>query len=290
MLLVCAIWGANFTVTKLAFAHLAPLAFTAVRFVAGSAVLALLVRLLEPPAARLSGRLMWRLLWLGILGNTFYQVGFVLGLARSSATSTSLILAAAPAAVAVFAAIFMRERVSARAACGIALGIGGVTLVVFSRPGAELRISPGDLFTVGAMLSWSLYTVGLNTVAGLSSLRVTAWTIYLGTPGIILAAIPELGRTDWRAVGWSGWTALSYSVLLSLILAYVIWNRNVREVGGTRTAIYLCVTPLLAVLVAWAAMGERPGLMHVIGGGAIVAGVVLTRLPGRAQQDLPPID
>ncbi len=44
MLLVCLIWGANFSVMKAAFAHLPPLAFTAVRFTVSSLLLYGLVR------------------------------------------------------------------------------------------------------------------------------------------------------------------------------------------------------------------------------------------------------
>src|SRR3954469_6878220 len=101
MVLVCAIWGGNFTVTKLAFAHVTPLAFTAVRFLAGSALLLVLVRAVEGRGSFPSPPLLRRLFWLALFGNTLYQLGFVFGLQRSTATNTSLILASAPAVVAI---------------------------------------------------------------------------------------------------------------------------------------------------------------------------------------------
>ena len=282
MLFVCLIWGANFTVTKLAFAHLSPLAFTAVRFVAGSLLLLLVARVVEGPAAFPRGRLLWRLVWLGVVGNTLYQLGYVLGLAHSTATNTSLIISSSPAVVAILAAALGLEETTRRTRAGIALGIAGMVVIVLTRAGGHLQAAPGDLFTVGALLAWSIYTVGLRGVTGVSSLRLTAWTTCFGTPALLLAGLPELHRVRWSAVGWGAWGALAYAVVLSLIIGYLIWNRSVRAVGPTRTAIYMCVTPLVALFVAWAALGERPTWLHAAGAGLIVAGVVLTRLPAGA--------
>lgn len=277
MLLVCLIWGANFVVTKLAFAEMAPLAFTSVRFLSGSVLLALIVRAVQGPAPRPPGKALLRLLWLGVCGNTLYQLGFVFGLSRSTATNTSLILSASPAVVAILAAALGLERPTARAQLGIVLGIAGVAVVVLARGAGVLRASSGDLLTVGALLSWAVYTVGLRSMSGLSPLRVTAWVTYTGTPGIVLAGLPDLLRTDWRALGWQAWAALAYATVASLILGYLLWNRSVRAVGETRTAIYMCVVPLVALLCGWAILGERPSGLHVLGGTLIVAGVLLTR-------------
>ena len=278
MLFVCLIWGANFTITKLAFAELPPLAFTALRFAAASVLLFAVVRVVEGPIAVPRGALLWRLAGLGIFGNTLYQLGFVLGLARSTATNTSLIISASPAVVAILGTALGIERTTARIRWGIALGLAGVAVVVLARSGAALRAGPGDLFNVGALLCWSIYTVGLRRVDGLSPLQVTAWTTLLGTPGLVLAGIPELSRVRWSAVDVRGWGGLAYAVVLSLIVGYLLWNRSVRAVGGTRTAIYMCVVPLVALLTAWAALGEQPSILHPIGGALIVAGVLLTRL------------
>jgi drug/metabolite transporter (DMT)-like permease len=84
-------------------------------------------------------------------------------------------------------------------------------------------------------------------------------------------------RLDWGAVKWSAWAALAYATILSLVVAYLLWNRSVKAVGGTRTAIYMCVTPLFAVSGAWLLLGERPHPLQGVGAVLIVAGVLLTR-------------
>ena len=85
-------------------------------------------------------------------------------------------------------------------------------------------------------------------------------------------------RVHWAAVGPAGWLGLAYAVVLSYIVGYLLWNRNVRAVGATRTAIYMCVTPLVAALIAWAVLGEQPGPLHAAGAAMIVSGVLLTKV------------
>src|SRR5688572_27048163 len=81
MLLVCLIWGFNFSITKSAFDQIPPLPFTAIRFAMSSLLLWLVLRVVEGPAQLPQGALR-RLVILGLVGNSFYQLAFMLGLAR----------------------------------------------------------------------------------------------------------------------------------------------------------------------------------------------------------------
>jgi drug/metabolite transporter (DMT)-like permease len=86
-----------------------------------------------------------------------------------------------------------------------------------------------------------------------------------------------LVHLDWSAVSTTAWAALAYATLLSLVVAYVLWNRSVQAVGGTRTAIYMCVTPLVASAAAWAMLGEQARPSQAVGAILIIVGVLLTR-------------
>src|SRR6185312_2063497 len=118
MLLVCLIWGLNFSITKLALAQIPPLPFTAIRFLIASLVLWLLLRVLEGPARLPSGALR-TLVFLGLLGNTCYQLTFTVGLALTTATNSALILSTLPTVVAVLAGALGLERINPRMWWGI---------------------------------------------------------------------------------------------------------------------------------------------------------------------------
>jgi drug/metabolite transporter (DMT)-like permease len=283
MLLVCLIWGANFSVTKLALAEIPPLAFTALRFGASSVLMWAVLRLAEGPA-ELPRRTWLRLALLGVVGNTLYQLGFILGLDRTTASNSALLLAAMPTVVTVMAGALGLEHITARMRWGTAIATAGVVLVVVSRGvGFSRGTLAGDLLTVAAVLCWAAYTLGLRTLpASITPLRVTTLTMLTGTPGLVLAGLPELARLDWGAVGPAGWAGLAYSSLFSLVLAYLLWNTSVRNVGASRTSIFMCVTPLVAVTAAWLLLGERPVPMQGIGAVLIVAGVLLSRRIDRA--------
>jgi drug/metabolite transporter (DMT)-like permease len=278
MLLVCLIWGLNFSVTKSAFDQIPPLPFTAVRFIISGLLLWLVLRVVEGPAKLPPGAFKL-LVILGVVGNTCYQLAFTLGLAQTTASNSALILSTVPTVVALFAGALGLERITTRMWLGIALGTLGVILVITTRGVAfDLRTLAGDLLTVLAVLFWAGYTVGLRRVpSGVSPLRVTTITTFTGTPGLVLAGLPGVLRVDWPRVSVDAWLALGYATVLSLVVAYLLWNRSVKKIGGTRTAIYMCLTPLVAVLGAWLLLGERPHPLQGVGAVLIITGVLLTR-------------
>lgn len=281
MLLVCLIWGMNFSVTKSAFDQLAPLPFTAIRFIGSSLLLWIIVRVSEGKV-RLSRRVLTHLIVLGLVGNTFYQLAFMLGLARTTATNSALLLSTVPTVVALFAGALGLERITRRMWCGITLGTLGVVLVIATRGvGFDSVTLAGDLLTALAVLCWAGYTLALRRVAeGVSPLRVTAITTIAGTPGLLIAGLPGVLRLNWGDVGLNAWLALAYSSVMSLVIAYLLWNRSVKAIGGARTAIYMCLTPVVAVFGAWLLLGERPHPLQAVGAIFIITGVLLTRTGG----------
>jgi drug/metabolite transporter (DMT)-like permease len=89
--------------------------------------------------------------------------------------------------------------------------------------------------------------------------------------------MPEISRTSWLALPIGGWGALAYSGILALVLAYLFWYRGVRVLGPTRSAMYGNLQPVIALIVAWLALGETPTVVQIVGAAAILFGLVLTR-------------
>jgi drug/metabolite transporter (DMT)-like permease len=277
MFLVALIWGVNFSVTKGAFQTFSPLAFTGVRFALASIFLVPLVFRLEGAEPLPRGALV-RLVVLGVVGNTLYQLAWISGLERTTASNSALILASMPTIVAVMAVVLGLEPLRPRVIGGVLVASLGVVLVVAARgTGFGEATMAGDLLSLAAVVCWSGYTLGLRSLPGdISPLRVTMVTTVAGAPALLLAGLPSIVRMNWSAVGWEGWAALAYSTVLSLLVAYVIWNRSVKVVGPSRTVIYMCLTPLVAVIAAAVLLGERPRPLQAAGAALIIAGVVLT--------------
>jgi drug/metabolite transporter (DMT)-like permease len=278
MILVVVIWGANFSITKIALLQIPPLGFAALRFLTAGALLWIVLRLVEGPRRPPPGALR-KLIWLGLIGNSIYQTCFMLGLTYSTAANASLIIATTPAMVAAAGAALGIERLRRVAIVGIIMAIGGVALILSAR-GLQFTSEGllGDLLLLGCALSWTAYTLGVRSLGGgLSPLMITTWTTITGAPALLLLGLPDLLGTDWTAVSPGAWGGMAYSVVLAVVVAYLLWNNSVRVAGSNKTAIYGCAIPLVATLVAWPMLGEMPTIVQGIGAVLIVTGVLLTR-------------
>src|SRR6185295_7489648 len=125
---------------------------------------------------------------------------------------------------------------------------------------------------------WALYTAGSKRlIHTYGSMKATTIMMVTGTPVLLLISAPSLLRQDWSRVRPIAWAGLIYSALLAIALAYIIWNHGVRRIGSTRTAIYSNVTPIVAILVAWFALGEAPTAGQIAGAIVIFAGIYMVR-------------
>lgn len=278
MLLVCLIWGTNFSIVKFALGVMPPLAFTALRFVVSSLLLAALLYRQEG-GIRFPAGAIRPLILLGILGNTLYQLAFTLGLAHTTATNSALIISTMPTIVLLFGAVFRIERPTPKMAVGVLLATAGVILVITAKGVAfERKHLTGDLLSVLALFCWAGYTLGVRRyLRGVTPLSITTLTTLTGAPGLLLAGLPELATLNLATVPLAAWGAMAYASVLSLVVAYFIWNASVQRVGSSRTAIYMCVTPLVAAGAAWMILGERPVPLQGVGALLIFTGVLISR-------------
>ncbi|MEP7270854.1 MAG: DMT family transporter [Acidobacteriota bacterium] len=278
MLIVVLIWGINFVVVKSAFAEMPPLAFTALRFVITSATFALLL-ISRGQMKTLPEGTLWRVIWLGLVGNTLYQGLFALGLSMTTAANSSMLLTTTPALLALVGGLLGIEQVTRRMWVGIALATTGIALVMTAR-GASLSVSTlrGDLLTLASVLCWVAYALGVRTVSRqISSLQLTAMSMLAGTPGLVLLGAPGLLQVKWTEISVAAWLGLAYSALLSLVVAYLLYNRSIRRIGSVGTSIYGSAIPVITALLAWPILGERPTLLQGMGAALIIAGVLAAR-------------
>lgn len=277
------IWGINFPVAKAALGVLTPSAFNALRFPLASLVVlaALLARgsLAAPERADIP-----RILVLGILGNLVYQQFFIFGLALTRAGTASILLAGTPIITALLSSLLGHERPAARIWIGVAATFAGIVLVVAGgtasgQDGAHSL--PGDLLMVSASLSWAVYTVGARPlIQRYGSIQITAWTLWIGTVGLVAIGLSDVLATDLRALPARAWLGIVYAGALSIGVAYLIWYSGVKYMGNTRTAVFSNLVPVVALVAAWVQLGEVPQAWQVTGAVVIMAGVTLAQARG----------
>lgn len=272
------IWGVNFSVVKYGTTLIDPLAYNGVRVTLAAVVLLAVVLAMRAPLP--PRPVIVALMGLGVLGNGVYQLLFVEGIARTSATDGALVIAASPAFIAIIGRLRGVERVKPRGVIGILLSIVGIALVVLATASGNDGTSSlfGDLLVLLGSLSWALYTVLLKPhTEHVNGMQLSAFTMLGGAVPLLVVAAPAIARTSWTALPSLGWMALVYSGLFALVIAYYFWYHGVRVLGPTRTSMYSNLQPVIAVLVAWALLHETPTVWQTVGAASIVTGLLLTR-------------
>ncbi len=280
------IWASNFSVVKFALRDMSPLAFNGMRFAVASTVLWVTVRV-GGITTTIPRRHWPALIGLGVLGNTVYQILFIYGIDWTLAGNASLMLAATPIFTTLLSVMFRQERIALLAWSGVSISVVGIALVVWGGTQAVSFSSEtvrGDLTVLCAAVAWSAYTVGANPlVRRYGALPVTAVTMWVGGVGLLAASVPAFLAQDWSAVRPVSWLALIYSGAFAIALAYFIWYYSIHQIGTTRTAVYSNFIPVVALVIAWLALGELPTWLQIVGAAGIVAGTILVRL-GRIER------
>lgn len=275
--IVVILWGLNFVVLKGVLPRFDPMALAATRFVLVAATLEVLLRW-RGRGERLARR-DWRpFLVSAVFGYTLYQGAFILGLNRSTAFSTALLINTGPAWAAALLALSGVERVSAGRWGGIGVALLGLAVYVGPSLASGTPAGMGDLLALLAAASWALHGI-LNKplLTRYSALHVTTRTFQMGAMLFVPTAIPALLHQDWAGVGATAWAGVGYSVLFPITVAVTLWNWAIGQRGVGRTFVYQHLVPVTSGILSWLFLGEAFGLRKVAGGALVLLGVALTR-------------
>jgi drug/metabolite transporter (DMT)-like permease len=282
LLLMTFFWGSNFTVIKAALREMPGPAFNGLRMVLASVVFLVLIAWrggLLAGVRAIPARDWPAILGLSLVGHGLYQYLFMGGVARTSASNSAVIFGCTPITVSLLSAWLGHERPGWRRWVGTAISLTGIYLVVGygARGGTSSLV--GDAMIVGAMVSWAIYTVGAKPLLSrYSPLFITGLTMALGTAIYAPFALMWLEGVPLSGVSHAAWAGIVYSALFSLVAAYVIWYTAVQQLGGSHTAMYSNIVPMVAMAIAAIVLGEPLTATKLVGAAAVLSGVLLTRL------------
>lgn len=280
MLVAVVLWAVNFSLVKVALKEMSPMGFNGIRL-AFASILLILFLAVNRESFRVDGPDFWKLVVLGIVGNTAYQILFINGIYVTTASNTAIIIAITPAFIAVLSSVLKHERLNWAAWMGIFISFVGFYLVILRNSGKPTFSGEGvkgDLMILVGTLCWAVYTVlAKPLLRKISALKLTAMTMVVGTVFYLPFAIRDIIRIPYAEVSVKAWASLTFSGLFALAVCYVIWYESVRRVGNSRTAIYDNLIPILTVLFASLIIGEKISPLQGVGMVVILAGVYLTR-------------
>ena len=274
---VVLIWGANPGIVKSAYEDLPPIFFAAIRFTLSGLLMLLLIYWKEGNL-RIRKEDWKAVLIVGGLGIGTYQIFWSLGLQRTTATNSAILVSVQTLFGVLWAGLTKKEKVGKGQYLGMSLAVIGVFLVVM-KPTARLEFSTetlwGDLLTLMAgvvyTIFFSIWPKPLLRVY--SPLRLMGFCMVIGA-AVLWMAVPWSGwPMEIKTVRWEAWGALGYAAFLAGMVGHTFYYEGIGRLGVARTFIFMYFIPFLAAVFNFFFLGETLFLQQVLGGVIILAGI-----------------
>jgi drug/metabolite transporter (DMT)-like permease len=275
------VWGASFIATKLALRDLLPVTVVWFRFLIGVIILGVAARLRHQYS--LPRKQDWLYLGiLGFLGITFHQWLQSTGLVTVQASTTAWVVATTPVFIAILSWIFLHEKLDWLQVTGIILAATGVLLVVSK--GDIAGVFSGTLGTQGDILilisapNWAVFSI--LSSRGLKKYQPTQMMFYVMAIGWLFTSILFFtggGIADISHITWTSFMGVGFLGIFCSGLAYIAWYDGLQALPASQIGAFLYMEPLVAVIVAWAILGESILLITLAGGVIILCGVRLVQ-------------
>ncbi|MDE2586346.1 MAG: DMT family transporter [Betaproteobacteria bacterium] len=290
LILTTLFWSGNMVLGRGIRGDVPPIALAFWRWV----IALLLILPLAWPHARSQWPLLkkaWRpVLLLGLLGVGGYNTLAYIALQYTAATNAVLLNSFIPVVTIALSWAFLGKHLRPIEAIGVAISFAGAATIICHgdlQILAGLSLNRGDLWMLGAVLTWAIYTVGLQwRPAGVHPMLMLAALTGVGLAALAPAYAWELG---WLGAGagrhmdlhWGSLLGVAYVGIFPSFLGYVFYNRAVAEVGANKASLFIHLMPVFGTLLSALFLGERPQFYHGAGIALIFAGIYLTtaRLP-----------
>jgi drug/metabolite transporter (DMT)-like permease len=195
----------------------------------------------------------WLLLAIGF-GGVFGPLLLMLGLARTSAASASLLLNLEVVFTALLAWIVFRENADRRVVLGMALIVAGAAVVGGRGVSQAVGLGWGALLIALACLCWALDNNLTRKVSASDAVFLAALKgLVAGVVNTGLALL--LGERLPAAAGIAEATAVG---LLGYGVSLVLFVLALRGLGAARAGAYFATAPFMGAAIAVVAFGERP--------------------------------
>jgi drug/metabolite transporter (DMT)-like permease len=279
LIVIGALWGSSFPLLRLVAMEMSPLALAALRgLFAAAGVFAFLV-----VTRQLGGRLELRH-WL-VLGTTNGWVPNLLtayALGSIEAAPAALIHATTPLIVAILAVPLLRdERPGLRGVAGLLLGFGGIALILGPDAFAGRASFAGGLLILISTVSYALGTIYARRVRPRSAAQL-ALGQQLVSGAVALAISLPLAPAGAYDLPGSTFLVIALLGIFASALPLTMFLSLLARSRVTDASMVGYLQPPFAAAVGAALLGEVPGLMVLVGGGVVLAGVWLaTTRPSR---------
>lgn len=287
VVLAVTLWGGSVSLAKFLFlTRYDPLIVTQTRSSLSFLLLATYFLMTDRTVFRVQVRDLVKFALIGIVGIATTNFTYYYTVKESSVATAILIQNAAPVVVMMYSVVVSKEEdFNGIKVISLILALFGCYLAVSGGSAGEVKLTgwavvtaPASMLTYAFMLLASkqmlrMYKVWTTLVIALGF--ATLFWLFVNPPWVIANEGYEL--QDWAIF-------LGFAVV-SILLPYIFFAHGLRLLEATTAGIVTTLEPVIAIIVAWFALGESMGSVQVAGTVAVVSSVILlqvrrTWLPG----------
>ncbi len=215
---------------------------------------------------------------LGAIGLVANQGFYYLALSLVSVGYALLLQYLAPVFLMIYGVVSKTERTTAGKITAAATSIAGCLLMVAGQSGGIANISlPGTLAALGSAIGFAFYSgFGKQGLKRHDSRTMMAFAFLFA--GISWMIIRPPWTLPWRSYHLSTWAFFFYLASVATVLPFGLYLSSLRYLEPSRSSLTSMLEPVVAAIVAWIWLGEKMEPLQVIGGAAVLAGILLLQI------------
>ncbi|MCC6730095.1 MAG: DMT family transporter [Chthonomonadales bacterium] len=223
----------------------------------------------------------WPAIVLGLCGITITYSVFYGGMRWTTATETTLLVAAEPIVIAVLAWLLLHERVGPLRALGLGIGFVGVYLIVVQGWVPRPTGTAAGNALVTAALCVEAYTsiLAKRLVRRYPGLTVLVYEMVFGSLLLLPMAVWECAARRQGVPSAQAMVAIAYLTLVCSLLCYTAWFWLLPRLDVSRMAVFLFIQPFVGAVLGHVVLNEPFGAWTAAGAALVVAGVWLVSAP-----------
>ncbi|MED3477729.1 DMT family transporter [Bacillus thuringiensis] len=277
--LAASIWGGMYVVSKYVLDFIPPLTLVWLRFIIAFVVLYGILKLTEKKQKKkvTIRKKDWLLFaWIGFIGYFISITCQFIGTKLSDAHTGSLVTSATPAFMVIFAALILKEKLTARRLLSTIIATIGVIIVI----GWDIEIGSyfiGTIILVGAAITWALLSIYVKIASiQFSSLVITTYAIFFSLFFITPFMIWELQAASIGTVNTYVILGVLYLGIVSTAGAFFLWNKGLELLDASIGSLFFFFQPIVGSLLGWLLLNETLNSNFFIGGILIICSVLIT--------------
>ncbi|WP_159998524.1 DMT family transporter [Roseomonas sp. 18066] len=214
-----------------------------------------------------------------VAGIAAFSVMVYQGLRSTQAVNGLLLQSVIPVAILACSFALFGERPRPRQIAGVVLSIGGVAAIAGHGSVDDLlrlQLHPGDLWVLGAVLCYAVYSACLKLRPRIHPLSFMAAGIFLTLLALLPGFAWEIAQGGAVAPGGVALAAIAYLAVFPSLLSYMFFTRGVELIGANRAGQFIHLMPLFGSVLAVAFLGESLQPFHAAGLALIGGGILFT--------------